>query len=62
MPLPTSEDEQRAKWDLLLLDVELRHQQNRWETWRFVLQAMTAGAALFGAGAASATLFIHFIR
>ena len=54
--LPTEEQRQRAEWDLLLRDLELR---GRWETWRFVLQAMTAGAALFASGAALMALVIH---
>ena len=55
--IPTSEQEQRAKSDLLLLDNETRTKQVRrlktYEGW--LLIAMTA-VAIFGAGAAFATL------
>jgi hypothetical protein len=30
-PLPSAEQQQRAKWDLLLLDIESRRRQARWE-------------------------------
>jgi hypothetical protein len=48
-------DAQRAeaKNDLLLADIELRLEQirsmRRYEDWRFVLQILTAGAAVGGA-------------
>jgi len=65
--LPTGEQEQRAKWDQLLTDIELKQEQLRQlrtidydsklrqyrsEAWRLAFMGMTAGAALFGAGAA----------
>jgi hypothetical protein len=56
LPLPSSEQEQRARWDLLLLDLEQRAEQVRqlktYEGKRLIIQGMTAGAALFAAGAA----------
>jgi hypothetical protein len=76
-PLPTPEQLQRAKWDLLLTDLEfrqeqLRHsksynpveiearleqlrqtrQQTSFLPWQVGFAGMTAGAALFAAGAA----------
>jgi hypothetical protein len=57
---PTPEQEQRVNWDLKLLDIETRTQQVRrlktYEGW--LLIAMTA-VAIFGAGAAFATLILH---
>ena len=54
--LPTDEQKQRAKWDLLLADLEYRQDQLRqskqYEPWRSAFAGMTAGAALFAAGAA----------
>lgn len=52
---PTPEQEQRARWDLLLTDIELKQEQLRqlktFEPWKLAF-AGTAGAALFAAGAA----------
>jgi hypothetical protein len=57
---PTPEQEQRVNLDLKLLDIETRTQQVRrlktYEGW--LLIAMTA-VAIFGAGAAFATLILH---
>jgi hypothetical protein len=57
---PTPEQEQRVNWDLKLLDIETRTQQVRrlktYEGW--LLIAMTA-VAIFGAGAAFATLILQ---
>ena len=54
--LPTDEQKQRAKWDLLLADLEYRQEQLRqskqYEPLALGLCRMTAGAALFAAGAA----------
>jgi hypothetical protein len=54
--LPTENQEQRAKWDLLLADLEYRQEQLRqakhYEPLRLAFAGMTAGAALFAAGAA----------
>jgi len=53
---PTPEQQQRAAWDLLLTDIEYRQEQLRqiktYEPWRLAFAGMTAGAALFAAGAA----------
>jgi len=62
---PTVEQEQRAKWDLVLLDLELRAEQIRqmktYEGWRLAIQATSAAAAVFIAGAAVGGLLIHFV-
>jgi hypothetical protein len=53
---PTPEQEQRAKWDQLLTDIESKQEQVRqlkaYEPWKLAFSGMTAGAALFAAGAA----------
>jgi hypothetical protein len=54
--LPTAEQEQRAKWDQLLSDIELKQEQLRqlrtFEPWKLAFSGMTAGAAFFAAGVA----------
>jgi hypothetical protein len=59
LPLPSAEQEQRAKWDLLLADLEFRQDQMRatrqdmrLKPWQVAFAGMTSGAALFAAGAA----------
>lgn len=59
MPIPSAEQEQRAKWDLLLADLEFRQEQlratrqdMRFKPWQVAFAGMTAGAAFFGAGVA----------
>jgi len=51
---PTPEQQQRAKWDLLLLDIEQRTEQvrqlKRFEGWRLIFTGLGTGAALLGAG------------
>lgn len=68
--IPTGEQEQRAKWDLLLLDIEARSEQLRqmkafptgtYEGWKVVFAGATAFAAVFVAGAAIGGLIIHLI-
>jgi hypothetical protein len=63
--LPTAEQQQRAKWDLLLTDLELRNEQvrqiKRYEPWRMVLTGLTTGAAVFGSGAATLGLLLHWM-
>ena len=63
--LPTAEQQQRAKWDLLLLDIETRTEQLRqlkvYEPRRLVFMGLTSGAALFGAGAAVATIALRLL-
>jgi hypothetical protein len=48
----TDSQKEEAKNDLLLADIEFRLEQlrsmRRYEDWRFVLQVLTAGAALGG--------------
>ena len=52
--LPSDEQQQRARWDLVLLDLEHRAEQIRQlkthEGRRLVIQAVTAAAAVFAAG------------
>ena len=57
--VPSEEQKQRAKWDLLLSDLEYRQEQLRlarqditFKPWQLAFAGMTAGAALFAAGAA----------
>jgi hypothetical protein len=63
MTTPSTEQEQRAKWDLLLLDIETRTEQLRqlktYEGWRLAIQATSAAAAVFIAGAAVGGLLTH---
>ena len=64
--LPTPEDGQRATWDKLLSDHELRAEQVRtmkaFENWRFVLQVATAGAAVGGSLVGLLALVLHLGR
>ena len=59
---PTEEQRQRAKWDLLLTDIEYRQEQLRqiktYEPKRLVIQGVTAAAVLMGAGAAIGALLL----
>ena len=61
--LPSPEDGQRATWDKLLSDHELRAEQVRtmkaFENWRFVLQVATAGAAVGGSLVGLLALILH---
>jgi hypothetical protein len=81
---PTTEQQDRARWDLLLLDIETRTEQLRhakgynpveiearmeqlrqlktYEPRRLLIQGLTAGAALLGAGAALGALLVHLGR
>lgn len=67
-----TEETQRKAWDELLLDIEHRTEQLRqmkgasheklrqmktYEPWRLAFAGMTAGAALFAAGAAFVKVF-----
>lgn len=62
-PIPTPEQAARAKWDLLLLDIEHRTEQLRqlktFEPRRLVIQGLTAGGALLAAGAALGALLMR---
>jgi hypothetical protein len=68
MATPTTEQDQRAKWDLLLLDLEMRAEQVRqmkafpvgtYEGWKLVFAGASAAAAVFIAGAAVGGLLVH---
>jgi hypothetical protein len=52
--IPSDEQQQRARWDLLLLDIEHRTEQVRqikvFEPRRLLIQGLTAAAALLAAG------------
>ena len=52
--VPTPEQQQRAQWDLLLLDLETRSEQLRqlktFEPRKLLLSGITTGAAVFGSG------------
>jgi hypothetical protein len=53
MTLPSDEQKQRAKWDLLLTDLEYRQQQlriSKWETPKAIAMIALAVAALMAAG------------
>jgi hypothetical protein len=66
------EQKQRAKWDLLLADLEARREQlrltrpedqeSRFKPWQVAFVGMTAGAALFGVGAVIGGLIVHLAR
>jgi hypothetical protein len=61
--LPTSEQEQRVKWDLLLADFDLRLEQVRqmrgYEPKRLLFQGLTAFAAIFAAGGVVGGLLVR---
>jgi hypothetical protein len=63
---PTPEQEQRAKWDLLLLDLELRAEQvrqlKRYEPWKALAALVTAGTAFGSAVAAGILWAAHLIK
>jgi hypothetical protein len=64
-PVPTREQEQRAKWNLLLLDIEQRTEQIRqmksFEGRRLAIQAVTAAAAVFAAGGVVGGLIVRLL-
>lgn len=64
-PLPTAEEQQRAKWDLLLLDIEQRSEQLRqmkaFEGWRLVFTGLGTGAALLAAGGIVGGLLVRIL-
>jgi hypothetical protein len=66
IPLPTVEQQQRAKWDLLLTDLEHRTEQLRqlkaYEPRRIFIQAITASAAVFAAGGVVGGLLVNLLR
>jgi hypothetical protein len=65
-PIPTAEQEQRARWDLLLTDLELRSEQLRqtraYEPRRLFIQGVTAFAVTLGAGAALGAVLLRVIQ
>lgn len=64
-PLPTPEEQQRAKWDLLLRDLELRAEQVRriktFEGWRLLFAGMTTTAVIFAAGGVVGGLLVRLL-
>jgi len=63
---PTQEQQDRAKWSLLLLDIEHRTEQVRqmkaFEGRRLVVQAVTAAGTVFIAGAAVGALLLNVLK
>ena len=70
--LPTPEEEQRAKWDLILTDIEYRLEQvlqlkgidltnKSYEGRRLIIQAVTATAAIFAAGGVVGGLLVRIL-
>ncbi len=64
--LPTDEQRQRAAWDLLLFDLELRAEQvrqmKRYEPWRLAA-ALASASAVAGSAVAAAILWAaHLTR
>jgi hypothetical protein len=64
--VPTPEQEQRAKWDLLLLDIETRSEQvrqlKRYEPWRLAA-ALSSAAAVAGSAVAALILWAaHLVQ
>jgi hypothetical protein len=61
--VPSAEQEQRAKWDLLLLDLEHRagqvRQMKAFEGRRLIVQPIGAAAAVFIAGAAVGAMLLN---
>jgi len=62
----TPEQTQQAKWNLLLLDIEHRTEQVRqmkaFEGRRLAVQAISAAATVFIAGAAVGALLVNVFR
>lgn len=60
IPLPTEEQKQRARWDLLLLDIDLRTEQVRqmkaYEPWKLAA-ALASASAIAGSAVAAAILW-----
>ena len=66
MNLATQEQQQRARWDLLLLDLEHRAEQVRqlkpYEGWRLAIPATIAAfAAVFAAGGIVGALIVKIL-
>ena len=68
-PTPTAEQEARAKWDLLLLDIEVRTEQLRQVkatpthvvVFQLVASSVTAAVALVAAVAGGTVWLLHTI-
>lgn len=66
-PVPTSEQEQRARWDLLLLDLEFRAEQVRQikrtpvsiEVLKLIVSAVTAAVVFVGGVGAGTIWLLH---
>jgi hypothetical protein len=62
---PTPEQEQRAKWDLLLADMERRAEEIRrlptYEGWKLVAAGLTVGAAVMAAGMVTGAFIVHLL-
>lgn len=72
MPIPSAEQEARAKWDLLLLDIEHRTEQLRqlktvdltlkgYEGKRLIIQALVAAGTLLAAGGVVGGLIVRLL-
>jgi len=63
---PSDEQRQRAAWDLILLDVELRTEQLRqmkaFEPKRMIIQGLTAAAALMAAGGVVGGVLVNLLQ
>jgi hypothetical protein len=62
--LPTSEQQRHAKWDLLLLDIDMRTEQVRqlkhYEPWRLAA-ALASASAIAGTTVAALILWAHHL-
>jgi hypothetical protein len=65
MSLATQEQEKRARWDLLLLDLEHRAEQVRqlktYEGWRLAIPTIAAFATIFAAGGVVGGLIVKML-
>jgi hypothetical protein len=66
--MSTTDERDEAKHDLVLADIEKRIEEVRqmksyplgtYEGWKVAFAGLTAGAAIFGAGAALGALLLH---
>ena len=66
LSLPSPEQQQRAKWDLLLLDIELRTEQvrqiKRYEPWKLAATLTGTVVALAGALAGAILWLTHTVH
>jgi hypothetical protein len=54
-------DRNRAQTEQLFADRDRKRQEIRWAPWQVAFTGMTAGAALFAAGAAAGGLFVKLL-